>query len=88
MAQHNKHSLKVPNIKHCWDCHFILQHKSPQVSSTCLVNLNVPYIFANPRVCNSLKSFSLGMTGNENAFVVFSDNNNALCQMLSGSSAQ
>jgi len=44
--------------------------------------------FENPLVCNSLKSFNLGMTGNENAFIVCPDSDQALCQMLLGSSAE
>jgi hypothetical protein len=44
--------------------------------------------FENPLVCNSLKSFNLGMTGNENAFIVCPDSNQALCQILLGSSAE
>ena len=44
--------------------------------------------FENLLVCNSLKSFNLEMPENENAFIVCPDSDQALCQILLGSSAE
>jgi len=44
--------------------------------------------FETPLVSNSLKSLNFGMTGNENAFIVCPDSDQALCQILLGTSAE